>query len=69
MMKGELLKARPKLLKYFRQKLNNYSVDFQITVNEEEEKRYAYTPQEKYNKLLEKNKELAKLKSTFKLDL
>jgi DNA polymerase-3 subunit gamma/tau len=57
------------LLKYFRQKLNNYSIDFQITVNEEEEKRYAYTPQEKYNKLLEKNKELAKLKSTFKLDL
>jgi DNA polymerase-3 subunit gamma/tau len=69
MMKGELLKARPKLLKYFRQKLNNYSIDFQITVNEEEEKRYAYTPQEKYNKLLEKNKELAKLKSIFKLDL
>ena len=69
MMKSELLKIRPKLLKHFREELNNYSIDFDITVNEENEKKFAYTPQEKYNKLLEKNKALAKLKSTFKLDL
>ena len=69
MMKAELLKIRPKLLKYFREKLNNYSIDFDIKVNEESEKKFAYTPQEKYNKLLEKNKALAKLKNTFKLDL
>jgi len=69
MMKAELLKVRPKLLKHFREKLNNYSIDFDIKVNEENEKKFAYTPQEKYNKLLEKNKALAKLKNTFKLDL
>jgi len=69
MMKAELLKIRPKLLKHFREKLNNYSLDFHIKVNEESEKKFAYTPQEKYNKLLEKNKALAKLKKTFKLDL
>ncbi len=69
MMKAELLKIRPKLLKHFREELNNYSIDFDIKVNEENEKKFAYTPQEKYNKLLEKNKALAKLKSTFKLDL
>lgn len=69
MMKAELLKIRPKLLKYFREKLNNYSIDFDIKINEESEKKFAYTPQEKYNKLLEKNKALAKLKNTFKLDL
>jgi len=69
MMKAELLKLRPKLLKHFREELNNYSIDFDIKVNEENEKKFAYTPQEKYNKLLEKNKALAKLKSTFKLDL
>ena len=69
MMKAELLKIRPKLLKYFREKLNNYSIDFDIKINEESEKKFAYTPQEKYNKLLEKNKALAKLKKTFKLDL
>jgi len=69
MMKAELLKIRPKLLKYFREELNNYSIDFTIHVNEDKEKKFAYTPQEKYNKLLEKNKALAKLKSKFKLDL
>ncbi len=69
MMKSELLKAKPKLLRYFREKLNNYSIDLVITVNEENQKKYAYTPQEKYNKLLEKNKALAKLKNKFKLDL
>ncbi len=69
MMKAELLKIRPKLLKHFREKLNNYSIDFDIKINEENEKKFAYTPQEKYNKLLEKNKALAKLKKTFNLDL
>lgn len=69
MMKAELLKIRPKLLKHFRDKLNNYSIDFDIKVNEGSEKKFAYTPQEKYNKLLEKNEALAKLKKTFKLDL
>ena len=69
MMEAEFNKIKPKLLRYFREKLNNYSIDFIIHVNEEHEKKFAYTPQEKYNKLLEKNKALAKLKSTFKLDL
>ncbi len=69
MMKAELLKIRPKLLKHFRDKLNNYSIDFDIKVNEGSEKKFAYTPQEKYNKLLEKNEALAKLKKAFKLDL
>ncbi len=69
MMKAELLRVRPKLLRSFREKLNNYSIDFEITVNDDHQKKFAYTPQEKYNKLLEKNKALAKLKSTFKLDL
>jgi len=69
LMKDQLLKESPKLLRDFREKLNNYSIDFEITVNEEHQKKFAYTPQEKYNKLLEKNKALAKLQKTFKLDL
>lgn len=69
MMKGEFNKTKPKLLKYLREKLNNYSIDFKIIVNEDTTKKFVYTPQEKYNKLLEKNKALAKLKNTFKLDL
>jgi len=69
MMEAEFNKMKPKLLKYLREKLNNYGIHFKSIVNEENEKKFAYTPQEKYNKLLEKNKALAKLKNTFKLDL
>lgn len=69
LMKAELLKIRPKLLRHLREKLNNFSIDFKIKVNEENEKKFAYTPQEKYAKLLEKNKDLGKLRSTFKLDI
>ena len=69
MMEAEFNKIKPKLLRFFREELNNFSLKFTIQVNEENEKKFAYTPQEKYNKLLEKNKALAKLKSTFKLDL
>ena len=69
MMEAEFDKMKPKLLRYLREKLNNYGIDFKSIVNEENEKKFAYTPQEKYNKLLEKNKALAMLKNTFKLDL
>ena len=68
-MKGEFKKTKSKLLRHVRESLNNYSIDFQIVVNEEETKKFAYTPQEKYAKLLAKNEALAKLKNTFKLDL
>jgi len=69
MMKSELMKMRHKLLRHFRSVLNNHSIDFDITVNEEVSTKFAYTPEEKYNKLLEKNKALAELKKRFKLDL
>ena len=69
MMKAELLKVKPKALKYLRQELNNYSIDFDITVNEETAKKFAYTPQEKYELLKEKNEALALLKKTFNLEL
>ena len=69
MMKVELLKVRPKVLRYIRAKLNNYEIDFEIAVNEEHTKRFAYTPQEKYELLREKNKALTLLRKKFNLDL
>ncbi len=69
MMKAEFNKAKPKLLRHLRETLDNYSIDFDLVVKEELTKKFAYTPQEKYNKLLEKNKALATLKQRFKLDL
>ena len=69
LMKSELNKVKSKALKYLRQKLNNYDIDFKIIVNEEKEKNFAYTPQEKYEFLKEKNKALSILRKTFNLEL
>ena len=38
-------------------------------MTEEETKKYAYTPEEKYQKLKEKNKAIELFKRTFDLDL
>lgn len=69
MMKAELLRVKPNVLRYLKKKLNNYSIDFDITVNEESAKRFAYTPQEKYELLKEKNEAISLLKKTFNLEL
>lgn len=69
LMKDQLDRAKPPLVKYLREKLNNYKVDIVIDINEEETKKYAYTPEEKYQKLKEKNNALELLKKTFDLDL
>jgi len=69
MMKVELLKVRPKVLRYIREKLNNYEIDFEIEINEDNTKRFAYTPQEKYELLREKNEALTLLRKKFNLDL
>ena len=69
LMKDQLKQEKVKILKYIRENLNNYSIQLKIIVNEKEEKKFAYTPLEKYNKLLEKNPMLKQLKDTFQLEL
>ena len=69
MMKDQLDRAKFPLVKYLREKLNNFKIDLIIDVNEEETKKFAYTPDEKYQKLKEKNSALELLKKTFDLDL
>lgn len=68
-MEAELNKFKPKVLKVIREELNNYSIDFDVTINEGETNKIAYTSQEKYEKLREKNPSLSILRKTFKLDL
>ena len=69
LMEDQLKLGRPKLLKFLRESLNNFGITINVVVNETVEKKFAYTPQEKYNKLKEKNPFLKKLKDTFQLDL
>ncbi|MFA5297402.1 MAG: DNA polymerase III subunit gamma/tau [Lutibacter sp.] len=68
-MKDQLDRTKPALVKYLREKLNNYKLNIVTEVNEEETKKYAYTAEEKYQKLLEKNSAIGLLKKTFNLDL
>ena len=69
LMEDQLKLGRPKLIKFLRESLNNFGITINVVVNETVEKKFAYTPQEKYNKLKEKNPFLKKLKDTFQLDL
>ncbi len=69
MMKAEMLKHRPKLMQFLKQNLNNYHIDLKVDVNEQEVKKFAYTPLEKYKKMREKNNALELLRTKFDLDL
>ena len=69
LMADQFRKGKPKLLKFLREKLNNYGIEIQLTLNEAVEKKFAYTPQEKYHKLKEMNPLLEKLRQTFELDV
>ncbi|MDP3314094.1 DNA polymerase III subunit gamma/tau [Lutibacter sp.] len=69
LMKAQLDRAKTPLINYLRENLNNFKIDLKIEVNEEETKKYAYTPEEKYQKLLEKNKHIALLRRSFDLEI
>ncbi len=68
-MKVDLEAAQSGLLQFLFKKLNNFSITLKITVNEEASKKYAFTPQDKYEKLREKNPLIDKLRSDFDLDI
>ena len=67
--KIELERAQYPLLAYLKKTLKNYDLYLDITVNEEIAKKYAFTPQEKYEKLKEKNPNIEMLRKTFGLDI
>ncbi len=69
LMADQFRKVKPKLLKFLREQLNNYGIEILLTLNEAVEKKFAYTPQEKYHKLKEMNPLLEKLRQTFELDV
>ncbi|WP_074406340.1 DNA polymerase III subunit gamma/tau [Aquimarina megaterium] len=68
-MKVDMEAAQSGLLQFLFKKLKNYSIEMKITVNEEASKKYAFTPQDKYEKLREKNPLIDKLRSSFDLDI
>ena len=68
-MKKEVEREQYDLMSYLKEKLDNHFITLRITVNEETAKKFAFTPEEKYEKLREKNPAIDLLRQTFDLDL
>ncbi|WP_235935437.1 DNA polymerase III subunit gamma/tau [Flavobacterium ichthyis] len=66
--KIEFESAKHDLLGHLRGKLHNYDIDIEVIVNEAVENKFAFTPQDKYNRLNEINPNLDLLRKTFDLD-
>ena len=56
------------LLGYLRGKLHNHDITIEVVVNETVETKFAFTPQDKFNRLNEINPALEMLRKTFDLD-
>ncbi len=68
-IKTEVERAKFELLGFLRDKLQNYDIDIDITVNETAEKKYIYSAREKFEKLKEMNPLIEKLRQEFDLDI
>ncbi|MEN8816607.1 MAG: DNA polymerase III subunit gamma/tau [Nonlabens sp.] len=67
-MKEDLEKSQGQILEYLKRELNNYLIDFEIAVDKSVTKKYVYTDQDKFSKLVEKNPAVDILRKTFDLD-
>ncbi len=67
--KIEFETEKNELLGYLRGKLHNHDVEIEVVVNEAVENKFAFTAQDKYNRLNEINPNLELLKKTFDLDI
>ena len=65
----EMKQALPEILEFLRTKLNNFKLTIKLTISEHIREETLYSPEEKYNYLMEINPELKYLKDTFGLDL
>ncbi len=68
-LKKELEQSKEKILKFLQYNLNNYDIDFVITVKKPDKKQEViYSKKDKFRKLLEKNPDLLYLQKKFKIN-
>ena len=68
-MKKEIEREKYELMEHLKKELNNHFLSLEISVSAETAKKYAFTPEEKYEKLREKNPVIDLLRQEFDLDL
>jgi len=69
MMMEEVRKNQSPILNYLREKLHNYSIVFQMSYDDSEEKNFLYRPEEKYEKFVEFNPLINEFRKKFDLDI
>lgn len=67
--KEEFLQGSNELLSFLRGRLHNHDITIEVIVKEVSQTKYAFTPQEKYEKLKEINPNLDLLRKLFDLDV
>lgn len=67
--KQEFESEKPALLGYLKGHLHNHDITIEVVVNEVLENKFAFTAQDKYNRLNELNPNLEILRKTFDLDI
>jgi DNA polymerase-3 subunit gamma/tau len=67
-MKEDLEKSQGQIMEHLKRELNNYAIEFHISVDKSVTKKYVYTDQDKFTKLVEKNPAVDLLRKTFDLD-
>lgn len=68
-LEDELMTQKAEVLLYLRENLNNYDIQIQTLINKDSKSKKAYTPQEKFNKMSEKNACLNTLVQKLDLDI
>lgn len=68
-MQVDIERIRVPLLEYLHEGLNNYSVNIKVIVNEIISEEHAYTKEDKYKKLKDKNPLIDLLRTKFDLEL
>lgn len=68
-VKEEFEASKNELLGYLRGHLHNHDITIEVVVNETVENKFAFTTQDKYNRLNQINPTLDVLKKTFDLDI
>jgi DNA polymerase-3 subunit gamma/tau len=68
-LKIELERSQYPLMEFVKKTLRNFDLKIVVTVNEEIAKKYAFTAEDKYEKLKEKNPNIELLRQTFGLDI
>ncbi len=66
---GQIIDQKPQILSFLRKSLGNYAVTFTVVIKEVKKVQKAYLPAEKFQKMLEKNPDIEKLRNDLDLDL